>query len=80
MRDPNANACELPGPSRIVNAAIGAYADRYDENFVVSTLDDELAVNPYLRFNDAPIIALLKNRHLPVETAYQRWQGIMSID
>ncbi len=62
------------------NAAIDAYADRYDENFIVSTLEDELAVNPYLRFNDAPIIALLKDRHLAVETAYQRWQGIMSID
>jgi hydroxyacylglutathione hydrolase len=62
------------------NAAIEAYAERYDENHVVSTLDDELAVNPYLRFNDAPIIALLKDRHLPVDTAYQRWQGIMSID
>lgn len=61
------------------NAAIDAYAERYDENHVASTLDDELAVNPYLRFNDAPIIALLKQRHLPVETAFQRWQGIMSI-
>ena len=61
------------------NAAIDAYAERYDENHVVSTLDDELAVNPYLRFNDEPIIALLKDRHLPVDTAYQRWQSIMSI-
>ena len=61
------------------NRAIDAYAARYDKNHVVSTLDDELAVNPYLRFNDPQIIALLESKGLPTETEYQRWQGVMSL-
>jgi len=62
------------------NTSIDAYAARYDSGHVVSTLDDELAVNPYLRFNDPDIVALLKSRNLPTETEYQRWEGVMSIE
>ena len=61
------------------NRAIDAYADRYDKTHVTSTLDDERAVNPYLRFNDPEIIRLLESKGLPTETEYQRWEGIMSI-
>jgi hydroxyacylglutathione hydrolase len=61
------------------NRAIDAYADRYDKSHVVSSLDDERAVNPYLRFNDPEIIRLLKSEGLPTDTEYQRWEGIMSI-
>lgn len=62
------------------NRAIDAYAARYDQNHVVSTLDDELVVNPYLRFNEPEIIALLKSRGLPTATEYQRWEGIMAVE
>ncbi|MBC2710339.1 MAG: hydroxyacylglutathione hydrolase [Desulfosarcina sp.] len=62
------------------NGAIDAYAARYDKNHVVSTLVDELAVNPYLRFNDPEIISLLESKGLPTDTEYQRWEGIMSIE
>ena len=62
------------------NRAIDAYADRYDKNHVASTLDDERAVNPYLRFNDPEIIRLLESKGLPTETEYQRWEGIMSLE
>jgi len=62
------------------NRAIDAYADRYDKNHVTSTLDDERAVNPYLRFNDPEIIRLLESKGLPTGTEYQRWEGIMSIE
>ena len=62
------------------NAAIDAYADRYDRHHVTSTLDDERAVNPYLRFNDPEIIRLLESKGLPTDTEYQRWEGIMSIE
>ena len=61
------------------NAAIDAYAAAYDRNHVVSTLDDELAVNPYLRFNAPEIIRVLELKNLPTNTEYQRWEGIMSI-
>jgi hydroxyacylglutathione hydrolase len=62
------------------NKAIDAYASRYDRNHVVSTLDEELAVNPYLRFNHPEIISLIASRGLPTNTEYQRWEGIMSIE
>jgi hydroxyacylglutathione hydrolase len=62
------------------NRAIDAYAARYDKNHVVSTLNDELAVNPFLRFNDPEMIALLKSEGLPTDTAYRRWEGVMSLE
>ena len=62
------------------NPAIDAYANRYDRNHVTSTLDDERAVNPYLRFNDPEIIRLLESKGLPTGTEYQRWEGIMSVE
>ena len=62
------------------NSAIDAYAAHYDKRHVVSTLNDDLAVNPYLRFNDPEIIRLLKSKGLPTGTEYQRWEGIMSIE
>ncbi|WP_319524156.1 MBL fold metallo-hydrolase [uncultured Desulfosarcina sp.] len=62
------------------NAAIDRYAARYDKTHVVSTLDEERAVNPYLRFNDPEIVRLLESRGLPTKTAVQRWEGIMSIE
>jgi len=62
------------------NAAIDPYAARYDKRHVVSTLKEERAVNPYLRFDDPEIVRLLESRGLSVGTAYQRWEGIMSIE
>ena len=62
------------------NPAIEGYAARYDRAHVVSTLDDERAVNPYLRYNAPDMIALLESRGLPTETEIQRWEGIMSIE
>ena len=62
------------------NSAIDAYAAHYDKRHVVSTLNDDLAVNPYLRFNDPEIIRLLKSKGLPTGTEYQRWEGIMSVE
>jgi len=62
------------------NKHIDAYLKRHDAYHIVSTLADELEVNPYVRFNTEPIIALLKKRGFPVETEYQRWQGVMSLE
>lgn len=62
------------------NPAIAAYAARYDKSHVVSTLADEMTVNPYLRFNDPEMIALLRARGLPAETEYQRWESVMELD
>jgi hydroxyacylglutathione hydrolase len=61
------------------NSAIDACWARYDKRHVVSTLNDELAVNPYLRFNDPEIISLIKAEGLSTATEYQRWEGVMSL-
>ena len=62
------------------NPAIDAFAARYDSGHVFSTLDDERAINPYLRFNDPEIISLLRSRGLPTDNEYQRWESIMAIE
>lgn len=62
------------------NARIDAFLQTYDPAHIVSTLADELEVNPYVRFNAKPIIALLKKRGLPVGTEYERWLSVMSLE
>jgi len=62
------------------NPALDAYAACYNRGHVVSTLAQELAVNPYLRFNAPEIIRLIQSKGLPTATEVQRWQGIMSIE
>jgi len=62
------------------NAQIDAFLQKYDQAHIVSTLADELEVNPYVRFNAEPIITLLKKRGFPVQTEYERWLGVMSLE
>ena len=61
------------------NPQIDRYLARYDPAHVVSTLADELRVNPYLRFNDPVLIRILEARGLPVKTEYDRWHSIMQL-
>jgi hydroxyacylglutathione hydrolase len=56
---------------------IQAYLDAYDPNHVVSVLAEELKVDPYLRFDAPDIIAFLKGKGLPVDSAFERWEGMM---
>jgi hydroxyacylglutathione hydrolase len=62
------------------NGDIDAYMGNYDPHCVYSKLGDELRVNPYMRFNDSKVIAILKQRGLPVDTEWDRWQSLMSIE
>lgn len=62
------------------NADIGPYLEKYNSGHVFSTLADEKKVNPYLRFNTAELIAMLKKRGFPIDTAYHRWESLMSIE
>ena len=62
------------------NKAIDAFLKKYVQAHVHSTLADELAMNPYVRFNAEPITALLKKRGFPVGTEYERWLGVMSLE
>ena len=58
---------------------IQAVQDRYDPALVVSTLAEEMAVNPYLRFNAPSMVDNLKARGVCPETAYDRFKAIMEI-
>lgn len=59
------------------NVDIDAYLSRYDKRHVYSTLDDELAVNPFLRFNQPEMVKMLRARDLPHATEFERWQSLM---
>lgn len=61
------------------NPDLDNYLKNYDPDHVHSVLADERKVNPYLRFNQDSIIALLKRKGLPVATEKQRWFSIMTL-
>lgn len=61
------------------NAYLDAYLAGYDPDHVCATLDEERRVDPFLRFNDEKITAILKARGLPAETEAQRWESLMSL-
>jgi hydroxyacylglutathione hydrolase len=62
------------------NKEIDIFQDSYDYNNVYSTMADERRINPYLRFNEDPIIRLLEKRYLPCATEWERWQSLISIE
>ncbi|MCM2283478.1 MAG: MBL fold metallo-hydrolase [Desulfobacula sp.] len=59
------------------NPDIGEYMRKYDPLLIVSTLDDELRANPYIRFNAPSMINILKKRNLPANTEFERFKSIM---
>jgi len=61
------------------NKEIDIFLSKYDPYHVFSTLDDELKINPYVRFNDEGIISILKKKGLPVESEYLRWKSLMEV-
>jgi len=62
------------------NQDIVKFRASYDSGHVYSTMAEERLINPYLRFNEETIIALIKMRGLPVATEEERWLSLMSID
>ncbi|MFB3925199.1 MAG: MBL fold metallo-hydrolase [Syntrophales bacterium] len=62
------------------NPDIDSFMKKYEPGHVLSTLDDEFRINPYLRFNEERIVSLLKKRGLPVDTEWDRWKSLMSIE
>lgn len=47
------------------NSQLEAYGAKYDPHHVVSSLGDELTVNPYLRFNAPSMIRRLEEKNYP---------------
>lgn len=62
------------------NKHITNFLKQYQHDNVLSTLRTERRVNPYLRFNEKNIIRVLEEKQLPVDTEYERWESIMSLD
>jgi len=62
------------------NKDINNFRASYDYRHVYSTMAEEHRINPYLRFNEGPIIQLLKKKGLPVATEWKRFQSLMSIE
>ncbi len=62
------------------NRDLDDFWGRYDPEHVFSTLADEKRINPYLRFNEPGIVALLEKRDLPRRTEWERWQSLMTIE
>ncbi|MCF8068839.1 MAG: hydroxyacylglutathione hydrolase [Desulfobacterales bacterium] len=61
------------------NEHLDPYLQAYDPDHVFATLEDEMRVDPFLRFNDEKIISILKKRDLPVKTEYDRWKSMLSL-
>ena len=61
------------------NSDIGEYEKKYTPDLVVSTLSDELKVNPYLRFNAPAILGRIKERNMPCHTEEERFASLMEI-
>lgn len=62
------------------NKEIEKFWNSYNPECVYSTMADERKINPYLRFNEEPIVNLLKKMNLPHDTEWERWQSLMSIE
>lgn len=61
------------------NENIRRYGNGYNPNHVVSTIEDELLVNPFLRFNEPGVVEHLKSAGFSVDNDYQRWESLMTL-
>ncbi|MEE9913401.1 MAG: hydroxyacylglutathione hydrolase [Deltaproteobacteria bacterium] len=62
------------------NQDIERFRQSCDPDFLYSTLAQERRINPYLRFNEEPILNLIKAHGLPHATEWERWQSLMAIE
>jgi len=62
------------------NPHIAAYLAAYDPAHVCSRLAEELFVNPYLRFNQPEMIAVLRQKGFETATELGRWLSLMGME
>ncbi len=56
------------------------YAKLIDkQNPIISTLEDELKANPYIRFNDKAMVKVLNEKNLPRNTEYERFKSVYEL-
>ncbi len=61
------------------NPEIDLFLKKHDPRHVFSTIDVEMGINPYFRFNDPSMIKILEEKGLPVSTEYERWDSLMHV-
>lgn len=61
------------------NPFLDSFLRGYDPSLVVSTLEMERKINPYLRFDDPKMIAILEARGLPAGSSRTRWHSLMEV-
>ncbi len=61
------------------NPHIEKYIQKYNPEFVTSTLADELEVNPYIRFNAKEMVKKLTQKNMPTDSELDRFKSIMEI-
>jgi hydroxyacylglutathione hydrolase len=59
------------------NSDIDPCLEKYHPDLVFSTLEDEMRVNPFLRFNSKRMIQKLKERQFPCDSEKQRFISVM---
>lgn len=62
------------------NENLDKFLKAYDPKHVFSTIGDELRINPYARFNDVKMTAILEKMGYPAATELERWNSLMSIE
>ncbi|MDC7124921.1 MAG: MBL fold metallo-hydrolase [Spirochaetales bacterium] len=65
------------------NAFLSAYKNKCLERPLFTTLEQELKVNPFIRYND-PLLdelrkKLSKEKNMPIDTPYEKWRILMTI-
>ena len=61
------------------NQYLDEYRNQYDTDFVVSSLEMELKVNPFIRFNDSSLDSYREKLNMPLDTPYERWRAMMTV-
>jgi hydroxyacylglutathione hydrolase len=61
------------------NRYVDEFLKRYNPDIISSTIEEELKLNPFLRFNQPEIVSLLKERGLPVDNELDRWRSMLSL-
>ncbi|MCW7752564.1 MBL fold metallo-hydrolase [Desulfobotulus sp. H1] len=61
------------------NPFLEAFLAAWNPEHVLSTLADEMRVNPYLRYGDPVMKGLLQKRGLPVDTPLRCWYSLMEV-
>ena len=61
------------------NKDIEKFLNGYDPEKVVSTVADELNINPYIRFNAPEMINRLNEKKMPTHTELDRFKSVMTL-